>query len=205
VPVVNLETTDKREDLFMKKMLFAGVAIAAAATPAFAQSSPTLTYNLEAEVSTICGVYSETGQASRDIDFGDLAATPVSTQLEIAGQPGERVTYRCNSPAGFTRTIESANSGVMVRTGSNGDALNSIGFEMSHPTGGSGTSFAYQSLTTPRVDTFPGTAPFLVGRTGNINFRVNGVGDVDPQNRSVGTTVFAGDYTDVVTITVTSL
>ena len=180
----------------MKKLLIGAAALAFAATPALANN--TLTYNLDADVSSVCGVYSSQGTAIT-VAFGDLAMTPVATQVvKSAGS----ATYRCNSTAGFSRSISSANAGRLKRTGSNGDAANSIAFEMSHG-GGSSLNFDYAALTTPKTGSFGGSSAFLAGQTGSVNFRLNGVANVGG-NESTGTTVFAGDYTDVVTIAVTA-
>jgi hypothetical protein len=182
----------------MKKLLIGVAALGLASTPAFADN--TLTYNLDADVGSICGVWNYQGDTIA-VPFGDLALTPDTTQVvKSAGS----ATYRCNSPAGFDRTIHSANGGKMVRTGSSGGAGNEIAYEMSHG-GGSGLNFAYQALTTDRTDAFGGSLAFLSGQSGGVNFRTNGVWNQNASaNNAPGTTVFAGDYTDVVTISVTA-
>lgn len=183
----------------MKKIILAaGLTAALISTPAFADNS--LVYELDADVGSICGVYNYQGQ-NIPVAFGDLAATPDSQQVTVgAGSAG----YRCNSAAGFTRTISSANGGKLVRTNSNGDSNNSVPFEMKHG-GGSGLGFDWTSLSSNKVSNLGGSAAFLAGQTGSVSFRVNGVFNNNSNvHDAPGTTVFAGDYTDTVTIAVTA-
>lgn len=182
----------------MKKLLIGAAALAFASTPALANN--TLTYNLDADVGSICGVYNHAGTVI-PVAFGDLATVLDTAQVTVGAGSA---SYRCNSAAGFTRTISSANAGKLVRAGSNGDSTNSVAFDMSHG-GGSGLGFAFQSLATNKTNSFGGSTAFLSGQTGGVSFRVNGVYNVNAgANNAPGTTVFAGDYTDVVTIAVTA-
>lgn len=182
----------------MKKIFcgaVAAIAFATIATPAMANDN--LTYNLDADVGSVCGAYNSNG-ATITVPFGDLAGIPAANQVTVGAGSA---TYRCNSAAGFTRTISSLHDGKLVRTGGNGDGNNSIAFEMSHG-GGSGLGFAFQSLATAKVTNLGGSAAFLAGQTGGVTFRVNGVQAAVGGNNAPGTTVFAGDYTDVVTIAI---
>lgn len=182
----------------MKKLLIGAAALSFVSTPALADN--TLTYNLDADVGSICGVFNYQGNTVA-VPFGDLATVADTAQVVV---PAGSASYRCNSAAGFTRTISSANQGKLVRAGSNGDANNSIGFEMTHG-GGNGLGFAYQSLASSKVQSFGGSPAFLSGQTGGVTFRVNGVYNVNANaNNAPGTTVFAGEYTDTVTISVTA-
>lgn len=179
----------------MKKMLLAAAATVAAATPAAAQ---TLTYELDAEVAVKCGAYKSDGP-NVPVNFAELSTTPSDTFVTAAAGSA---TYRCNAPGGFTRTISSANNGVMIRTGTSGGAGNSIPFEMSHG-GGSGLGTGgFVALTSNLVTNLGGSTAFLAGQTGSVSFRVAGVAAALGGNNAPGTTVFAGDYTDVVTISV---
>lgn len=185
----------------MKKFATAAIAasIALVSSPAFADNA--VVYNLDASVGSVCGVYRAAGQTV-SVPFGDLAATSSSTNLNVSAGS---VSYRCNSAAGFTRTISSTNSGKLVRTTSNGDSSNSIPFTISHG-GGNGLGFTAASLSTSKVNNFGGSTAFLSGQTGSVNFQVNGVGEVNTNaNNAPGTTVFAGKYADTVTIAVTAL
>ncbi len=192
----------------MKKLLLAAVATAFIATPAMAQQAPRgpeINYNLDAEVKTICGVYSFIGTEVQ-IDFGELADTASSAFVEKTAALGASAQYRCNSPAGFTRTITSANDGVLVRTNSSGGTANEIDFEMQHG-GGNGLDFGWQSLAGGKTDVFGGSTTFLnagQGTAGLVSFRARGVLASNSPQGAIGTTVFAGDYTDVVTIAVTA-
>ena len=186
------------------------IAIAAAlstamltAAPAFAQTAPaptnTLVYNATATVGSICGVYSSAGETI-PVNFNTLSTVATTTTVNVGAGSA---TYRCNSPVGFTRTISSANNGRLVRTGSNGDASNSIAFTISHG-GGSGLGLPATGLTTP-IATNLGNG-FLSGQTGSVSFQVNGVFNTNSNaNNAPGTTVFAGTYTDTVTISLTAL
>lgn len=178
----------------MKKLILAAVAAATFTTPALADN--TLTYNLDADVGSICGVWKFDGPVVA-VSFGELA----TTTAEVVAGAGS-ATYRCNNPGGFTRTISSANSGKLVRVGSSGGSLNSIDYTFQHG-GGSGLGTAATQLTAPITTTHAGSGAFLAGQTGSVTFRVNGVAAPAGGNNAPGTTVFAGDYTDVVTISVT--
>lgn len=180
----------------MKKLLLAAVAAATFTTPALADN--TLTYNLDADVGSICGVWKFDGPTVQ-VNFGELA----TTSAEVVQGAGS-ATYRCNNPGGFTRTVSSANSGKLVRDGTTGDALNSIAYTFQHG-GGSGLGTAATQLTAPITTTHAGSGAFLAGQTGSVTFRVNGVQASAGGNNAPGTTVFAGNYTDVVTISVTGL
>lgn len=180
----------------MRKLM---MAAAAAAMIAGAANANEVVYNLEASVAGVCGAYNANPNPI-SVNFGDLSTKPIAETVQVSAGS---VTYRCNSATGFDRTIESANSGVLVRTGSSGGAGNQISYTFQHG-GGSGLGFAAQSLTAPIVKNFNGSTAFLNGQTGGATFRVNGVQTVG-DNNSLGTTVFAGDYTDTVTISVVGL
>ena len=192
----------------MKKFLMALAAVTTvAASPAFAQAAQAapasnLTFDVNAKVSSVCGAYRSTGPTVT-VAFNDLTSL-LSSQSRIV--TAGSVTYRCNSPAGFTRTITSANSGKLVRDSSNGDASNSIPYQMFHGGIVGGISFDPISLSSAKTDTFSGLPEFLVGAGGRIYFNVSGVADVTTDaNNGSGTTVYAGNYTDTVTISVAAL
>jgi spore coat protein U-like protein len=182
----------------MKKiaLLAAGIA-AVAAVPASAQS---LTYNLNAQVAPSCGVYNAAG-STIPVDFGELANVSTSSTVDVAA--GE-ATYRCNSVNGFSRTITSQNNGFLTLDGNTTtDNARRIRFNMAH-TGNAGLAFSAQQLTSPIAASFAGSTAFLAGETGNVSFQAFGVQGATGGNGSPGTTVYAGNYRDTVTITVTA-
>jgi len=177
----------------MKKIaLFAAGITALTAVPASAQ---TLTYNLNAQVAPTCGVYSTSGPTIA-VDFGELSTVATTSTVSVAAGDA---TYRCNSANGFSRTITSQNNGYLTLDGlATTDTARRIRFDMAH-TGNLGLAFSAQQLTTPISGTFGGNTAFLAGETGQVSFQAFGV-----QGAS-GTTVYAGNYRDTVTITVTAI
>jgi hypothetical protein len=185
--------------MMMKKFLISALAASTmvVATPALADNA--LQYNLTATVGAVCGVYAASPTIA--VSFGDLAAVPTTT---VVSPGATSASYRCNSPNGFTRAISSANNGKLVRGGSNGDVNNSIAFRMVHG-GGSGLAFTATQLTAPLATNLGASPAFAAGQTGSVRFELNGVADNTTNNNSaLGTTVFAGTYTDTVTIAVTA-
>ena len=183
----------------MKKiaLLAAGIA-AVSAVPASAQ---TLTYNLNAEVAPTCGVYNAAG-TTIPVNFGELSTVSTSSTVDV---PAGEATYRCNNVNGFSREITSQNGGYMTLGGTaTADNARRIAFNMAH-TGGSGLGFGAQQLTSPVSGTFAGSTAFLAGETGEVSFQAFGVQGATGGNGSPGTTVYAGSYSDVVTITVTAI
>lgn len=183
----------------MKKIAILAAGIAAiSAVPASAQS---LTYNLNAQVAPSCGVYNS-GGSTIPVEFGELAAVEASSTVDVAA--GE-ATYRCNSANGFTRTITSQNNGFLTLDGAaTTDNSRRIRFNMAH-TGASGLSFAAQQLTSPVSSTVGGSTALLAGETGNVSFQAFGVQGSAGGNGAPGTTVYAGNYRDTVTVTVTAI
>ncbi|TPG43575.1 hypothetical protein EAH79_07490 [Sphingomonas koreensis] len=188
----------------MKKLMTAAVAAIAVltATPSFAadaHSSSSLAFSLNGSVSEICGVYSKSG-TTVPIAFGDLATVADSTL--VTKSLGD-VSYRCNDANGFTRVIHSANGGKLVRTGGSGDQYNSIAY-IFNQSGNAGISVSDTSLSADVDTTFAGSHQLLEGQRGTASFKLNGVFNTNSSaGNAPGTTVFAGDYTDTVTITVT--
>lgn len=183
-------------------------AVAALSTPAMAQSiSPNqdLTINLNATVAGQCGVFNQSnvsgGNPVTTVNFGDLAQTPAANEVAA---PGFSALYICNSANGFTRVISSANGGKLWRSGTSGGANNAIPYTLQHG-GGSGIGFAAQALTSARTDTLGGSQAFLNGQAGTMTLRVSGVQVPSPANAAFNTTnVFAGSYSDVVTVDITA-
>lgn len=177
-------------------MLAAGLFAAPCA--AMAQ---TVTYNVNAQVQQICGAYNTEGQVV-PVDFGALANTlPAQFVQRDAGD----ITYRCNVAAGFTRTVRSQNNGWMTLGGqTTTNANRRIRFTMQHQ-GANG--FGYVQLTAPRVTSLRdavGRPLYLRGQTAIIRFRAFGVRGAATTVGPIGTTVFAGNYRDTVTLTITA-
>lgn len=177
----------------------AAVAVLAAASPLAAQQ--TLTFSLDAGVGQVCGAYNAEG-ATVPVDFGALANIPADQFIwRAAGD----LTYRCNVLAGFTRTIASQNGGFLTLGGQPAsEPARRILFTMQH-WGADG--FNYQQLAAPRVSTHRDTAGnrrFLDGENARVWFRAYGVQAPATGGAPAGTRVFAGDYRDTVTITITA-
>jgi hypothetical protein len=188
----------------MKKILAAAVALAAltAASAASAQAVPTfgpnLTVNLAADVAVRCDARLNAGDGTAlSIDFDTLSSTDTAAQVTRAGGS---VTYICNDVDGFTRTISSANGGFLTFGGAATTSANRrIRYTVASG-GGSGLTFAEAQLTTPVVSNH---GAFLNGQTGGLTVRANGVSQLDASGSgSQVTSVFAGDYSDVMTIAI---
>lgn len=178
-------------------VILAATAAALAGAPLGAQN---LTYDMSARVAPVCGVYSSTGTVI-DVNFGSLAT--VATDATV-NAPAGSATYRCNSVAGFTRTIASQNNGWLTLDGtSTSDSSRRIRFTLTHG-GGSGLGFAARQLTAPVSNSYPGNTTWLAGQTGGISFQASGVRGAPAANGVSGTTVMSGNYRDTVTITLTA-
>lgn len=183
----------------MKKQLLTAAAIAAvSASAAFAQATDTLIVNLEAQVGEYCTISSDAGQ-TLNVDRGELNNIPATGWTNEAGELGHALTYRCNAAGGFTRTVSSQNEGFLYRDGSAGGANNEIRWEFRSGGGAGLNLLPWVHLSSPQITSVPASraAEFLGnGQRYTANFRVAGVQD------GAGTSVFAGDYADVVTISV---
>ncbi|MFO6448610.1 hypothetical protein ACLBKU_15855 [Erythrobacter sp. NE805] len=177
-------------------LLAAGLA-ALAGAPLGAQN---LTYQMSAQVAPVCGVYSSSGTVI-DVNFGSLATVDPATTVNAAAGSA---TYRCNSTAGFTRTIASQNNGWLTLDGApTTQDTRRIRFTLAHG-GGSGLGFAARQLTAPVTGSFPGSGTWLGGQTGGVSFQASGVRGAPAANGVPGTTVLSGNYRDTVTITLTA-
>lgn len=187
----------------MRAMLasFAAVSALAISAPVSAEE---LTITLTGEVTPICGVTNDETNAAPGpipINFGMLSDTPV-------GQQTDRITSRllitCNSPDGGSVTINSENGGKLFLDGVGGEARE-VGYTISS-VGGFGLFFPETDLGADVVRTFPGAAQFIQGQRLTLFFKANGVAVNNDANANEAdrTTVFAGNYTDVVTVSVTA-
>lgn len=161
----------------------------------------TATYALNAQVGPVCGAYNDAGQTVT-IDFGALANTPPD---QFVWRAAGDITYRCNVLAGFTRTVTSQNGGWLTLGGqTTSESARRILFTMQH-WGADG--FNYTQLTAPRVSTHRDTAGnrrFLNGENARVWFRAYGVQGTATGGAPAGTQVFAGEYRDTVTLTITA-
>lgn len=186
----------EKDHILRKSAILATGLVALAAAPLGAQN---VTYQMSAQVAPVCGVYSSAGTVI-DVNFGALAA--VATNATVNAPVGS-ATYRCNTVAGFTRTIASQNNGWLTLDGNPTTQDNRrIRFTMAHG-GGSGLGFAARQLTAPVTNSYAGNGTWLSGQTGGVSFQASGVRGA-PASGVSGTTVLSGNYRDTVTITITA-
>ncbi|MEW4449090.1 hypothetical protein [Qipengyuania sp. JC766] len=181
--------------------IFASLVLGASTLAASAQAQE-VSFVLNAEVDSICEATTDAGE-NIEIDLGVLSETP--TGSEVSNDQDVEIVYVCNDADGFTRTIASLNDGVLVRVGSTGGDGNEIPYFL-EAIGSNGLDFSRIQVTQPLTRTFGASTDFLNGVAGTLTVYVNGVLDQggdsgDPASR---TTVFAGQYTDVLTLTVTA-
>ena len=187
--------------MFTRTILSGAVATVMFAGLGYAQQTPAgqLSYDVSAQVGSVCGVYNASG-TEIVVDFGDLSSTETTGTVE---QAAGSASYACNSPDGFNRTITSTNGGYLFRSGTSGGAQNQIAYEMRH-SGSNGLTMDWTQLTAAETGDLSGPS-FLTGQSGDVDFRVSGVRATNAGADGASyTTVFAGDYSDVVTITVTA-
>ncbi len=188
----------------MKKILACAAALAAltAASAASAQAptfSDTLRVNLAADVAVRCDARLDAGNGTAlSIDFDTLSST--DSQAQVTRENGT-VSYICNDVDGFSRTISSANGGYLTFNGVATTAANRrIRYTVEGGGAGLGLAFAQVQLTAPLVTNH---GAILNSQLHLLTFRANGVSQLDPGGSgSQVTTVFAGDYSDVMTIAI---
>lgn len=186
-----------KDQIVRQSTLLAAGFAALAAAPLGAQN---LTYDMNAQVAPVCGVYSSSGTVI-DVNFGSLATVDSAATVNA---PAGSATYRCNSTAGFTRTIASQNNGWLTLDGApTTQDSRRIRFTLTHG-GGSGLGFAARQLTAPVTGSFPGNTTWLAGQTGGVSFQASGVRGAPAANGVPGTTVLSGNYRDTVSITLTA-
>jgi len=157
---------------FSRTLLAATAAFLVSGTAAHADNS--FNFDVQGTVPEVCEAINNSLAPLETIDLNSTAEQTLGS-----------ITYKCNNPSGFTRTIESANDGQLVN-GSQG-----IDYNVASG-GGSGLSFGPKQLTVPEVTNLGGSPAFANGQTGN--FRV--------QVPSLPGGLFAGDYTDTITVSV---
>jgi spore coat protein U-like protein len=167
----------------MKKTIFAAAlaTTTAFAAPAFAQSNVSI--NLQGSVPLSCTVVANPSIVNPELL--DLNNTATDQQLGS-------LTYQCNNAGGFTRNIKSANGGTLNRDGG-AAGENNIPYQ-ARSGGGSGLSTALATLSTSGIDTaLAGSTSFVTGQTGSVFVKVG----------APSGPLFAGNYKDTITVTVT--
>jgi len=167
----------------MKKLLMAAVAVSAlSAAPAMADDKADLT--ITGNIALTCTVSPDARDVTVDLN---------STTAQSAGS----LTYRCNGANGFTRTIASDNAGNLNNVG--GANRGSIPYTVTHA-GGSGLAIATPvSLATPVTTALGSSGAFVNGQTGTLSLIV-----AKPASATLANPLFAGDYTDVIRVSITA-
>jgi len=184
----------------MKKLLVASAAAALITSSASAQVfQDSVAFNLEAEVSLVCGVAAPA--ASTSLDFNDLANIEATTAKSTGTQ---MFGIACNDPDGATFKVTSTNGGVLLRDANARGAGNEIPYTANITDYTSLIGFPAASLATPKVTNLGGSEKLRNGTDSRINFNVKGVKGATSGRGAPTTTVFAGDYTDTVTLSLTA-
>jgi len=187
---------------YVKKFAIASaavLAIAGAASAEFIVEPDSLTINIQGEVDEICGL-TATG-ATVDVDFGVLSDT--------TGEIREDVPFGivCNSAEGATLGISSQNGGKLLRDGTETGAGNEIAYRVNPDPGGDAFSMANgtppTSLANDKSYVINADNRLREGRAFDIAVFFNGVKGPDFQGAPT-TTVFAGDYSDTITVSLTA-
>lgn len=191
----------------MKKVLIATVSMLAAAGIASSAAAQAPVYTksivttLEAEVASICGIRFNNDVAAVIYDFGELSGVDAAT---FAPQQGGGISALCNDVDGYSVTYESANNGFLTLNGAPTTASNRrIEWQMSGSNPGRGGFGSQAQLSAPKT---VNSGAFTTSASMNTQYFVKGVRVQDAGNpgnpQAFTTNVFAGDYSDVVTISV---
>lgn len=163
----------------MKKLIIAAVASTAFATPALAAGPVNI--DVQGNVALSCEVTANPSIVNPEtVDLTNTASNQTLGSLN----------YVCNNAGGFTRTISSANSGVLKRAGG-GAGENSIAYQVAHG-GGSGLDMALTQLSSPNVESMAGSTAFIAGQTGSVSVRVGAASGA----------LYAGNYGDTITVSI---
>lgn len=167
----------------MKKLLMTAVAVSAiSATPAMADDKADL--SIKGNIALTCTVSPDERDVTVDLN---------STVAQSAGS----LTYRCNGANGFTRTIASDNNGNLNNVG--GANRGSIPYTVTHG-GGSGLAISTPvSLATPVTTALGSSGAFVNGQTGTLSLIV-----AKPASATLANPLFAGDYTDVIRVSISA-
>lgn len=167
----------------MKKLLLTAVAASAiSATPAMADDKADL--SIKGNIALACTVTPDERDVVVDLNL---------TTEQGAGS----LTYRCNGANGFTRTIASDNSGQL--NNASGASRGFVPYTITHG-GGSGLAIGTPvSLATPFTTTLASSAAFVNGQTGSLRLIL-----AKPASATNANPLFAGDYTDVIRVSITA-
>ena len=163
-------------------MKYTGIAAVAAVVlmAAGAQAATSVSLTVGGNVAMVCEV----------TDFVAANATTLDLTNTSSAQNVGSATYKCNDPAGFSRTITSANAGLLKRTGG-GAGENNIPYLFDHG-GTNGLTVSPLQLTTAHLDSMSGSTAFAAGVTGNIDVTI----------QAPSGPLLAGAYTDTITISI---
>ncbi|MGD2134083.1 MAG: hypothetical protein PVI23_14920 [Maricaulaceae bacterium] len=153
----------------MKRFLIAAASVTALAAPAAADSS-TYSVDIYGDVSPFCEAINDS-----------ISAVETLSALDGTLQSLGDVTYRCNLPDGFQRTVTSTNGGQL-----SGPEGLTIDYSLSH-SGAPSIAFPATQLTAPLVDSRAGSYSLALGQTGTVS-----------ASAVAGTFLWAGVYTDTV-------
>ncbi|WP_143704505.1 hypothetical protein [Porphyrobacter sp. TH134] len=167
----------------MKKLLMTAVAVSAiSATPAMADDKADL--SIKGNIALACTVSPDERDVTVDLNL---------TTEQTAGS----LTYRCNGANGFTRTIVSDNSGRLNNAA--GANRGFVPYTVTH-SGGSGIAIGTPvSLATAFTNSLASSAAFVNGQTGQLRLIL-----AKPASATDANPLFAGDYTDVIRVSITA-
>ncbi|WP_370373583.1 hypothetical protein [Henriciella pelagia] len=190
----------------MKRLVFASVAALAMVGTASADfidasdgGTAELTIEITGTVEEICGITAS--GTTLQFDYGELAGTTGT----VPG--GVSFGLVCNAAAGATVGVSSANNGYLLRNGTETGPGNQIPYSFDLDKGDDEFSYALgtrpESLTSDRTYPIAGSAELRQGREVGAYIVVDGVKGPDFQGAPTPT-VFAGDYSDIITLSLTA-
>ena len=190
----------------MKKVAIvsmATLALAGTASAEFNQATPggsaELTIEITGEVEEICGITASSNSLS--IDFGELSGTDAQITRGIT------FGLLCNAAGGARVEVSSANDGYLLRDGTETGPGNQIPYTFDLDKGPDEFSYALGtrpvSLETDRTFNIAGSEALREGRDVGAYIVVRGVKGPDFQGAPT-TTVYAGSYYDIVTVSLSA-
>jgi spore coat protein U-like protein len=155
----------------MKLVTAAAASLALFSAPAFAQTGNEFSFDIQGQIVGECG--------AENLSIGSVANLILNGNEQALGS----IRYVCNATEGFTRTIHSANAGMLNDNG------NAIPYTISHG-GVAEIAFPPTSLAVDLVTEVPPSDALLTGISGVLSAAASGTGFP------------AGTYTDTVTVIV---